>query len=161
LQAILGADVETLVHTYEHLPWYKADALDRHLADLGSATETTRNALTIRLADELEEWLDLSLALMDRNQVEYRIGAYGQKCIRLAELMELDGLASSMQDAAARYQDLKLPDAVILHRDRAYERPRHHLWEMSAPEGWLLMLVRRIVRSLQHNNASRQSGDRP
>ncbi|TCK19040.1 hypothetical protein DFR30_2333 [Thiogranum longum] len=160
LQTILGSDVEMLVYAYAHLPWYSPDTLDQHLANLESATQSTRNVLTIRLADELEDWLDLSLAFMDRDQVACRIEAYGSLCIRLAERMELEGLANSMRDAAAQYRNMELPDVALMHRHRAYERSRAHLWEMSAPEAWLLNFARRVVLALRSKDTSRRAGKR-
>jgi hypothetical protein len=153
LQAALGTDVEALVYAYEKLSWYRAEALDRYISTLESMSDTTREALLIRLADELEDWLDLALAFKDNRQVACRIDAYGERCIRLAELMALGELADFMRSAAARYRDLQLPGEVILHRNRVYERPRRHLWERSTPETWLLAGARCIARSLRKHPA--------
>jgi hypothetical protein len=146
---LLGSDVEALVYAYEQLPWYSAVALDKHISALEYMPETMRNALLIRLADELEEWLDLGLAFKDGDQVACRIDAYGERCIRLAESMAVEELVIQMRGAAARYRDLQLPVEVVLHRNRVYERPRRHLWERSTPETWLLAGARHIMRLIR------------
>ena len=145
VQATLGADVEALVHAYGSLPWY---SMPKHWIDTWRTsipqTETTRNVLTIRLADECEDWLDLSLAL--RGHAPRWRSPPGRLRRKVYSTRRTPGTGGSWQTACEMYclaipGSQELPEAVVVHRNRAYERPRHHLWERSVPRSmavWIL-----------------------
>ncbi|MGH7550667.1 MAG: hypothetical protein ACREK3_07930 [Gemmatimonadota bacterium] len=145
----LGEDVERLLSAYEELPWYSTDALDRHLASLDDAGELTRQALVMRLGDELDDALDLAMAYLGEDDVHVRVARYGDRCVELARRLGLPELEAEFHEVEREYRERRIPQVVKVHRNRGYERSRKHLWEMSTLEGWLLAAARRVHRRLR------------
>jgi len=128
LRAAVGAEVEELIWEYDRLPWYRAEALERHLAELPGCTQRRRQLLVMRLANELEDRMDRAMAYTARDRQQRRAAA-APLMAKLAEALGHPELAAELALADAEAARFHAPEAVVLAHREGYERRRHHLWE--------------------------------
>ena len=149
LRRTLGSEVEQLVWEYEQQPWYRADALERHLAQLDTYAEPTRQALLIRCGDELDDALDMSPAYTREGDSAARRADFGDGCVELARRLGAAELAAELARAYEQCRGTERADALRTGRSTSYERSRFHLWERTLPERLFasaLAAARRVLR---------------
>lgn len=129
-----GHDVERLLfEVYARLPWRGLDDLAAHRRDLADYDEASRRAVAIRLANELEDYLDGAMAYADPKVDRLATVARRDDCAALAEALGLDPLAHDLREAFdGHLAGTVLPELGSGHRI-GYERPRAHLWEQTDP----------------------------
>lgn len=146
LRRAVGADVEELVFAYYRLPWNSADRLDRHVASFDRYDETTRRAVVMRLANELEDHLDRSAAYASadhaRRRRERRDG-----CLALARAACSPALVNELERAFDGQLDPPLPAVAVMGRDQGYA-----VWMKRWPE---LSRMRGVMRDLMRRGPSR------
>jgi polysaccharide pyruvyl transferase CsaB len=157
LRRSFGAEVEALLWAYQQHPWYRREAVEAHLERLAAYGPVQRAALLIRLADELEDCLDLALAYAGTPDAQPRVGDYGLACVQLAERLDHPDLARDLAEAFDQLRKSRLPEVVLLGRSLSYERPRSHLWESTLPERMLRATVRRLRRGARRAAALRRA----
>lgn len=143
LRAAVGGDVEELIWEYDHLPWYRAETLERHLAGLPGSSQRVRQLLLLRLANELEDRMDRAMAYTARDRRGRRAAA-APILTKLAEALGHPELAAELAFVEAEDASFAAPDALILAHREGYERPRGHLWERSPVRQRLRTWWRRV-----------------
>jgi (p)ppGpp synthase/HD superfamily hydrolase len=153
-----GHEVEALIQAYDRLPWRSPEAVAAHVRELDGASSTTRSVLLMRLANELEDYLDLGMAFRGRKTTRQRLEACGRQMAELAGRLGSTQLAEELRQAFADYTEASLPAAVLRgHRD-AYELPRRH-W---AEHGMIGLWMARAMRWLRAGrNRTQPKGERP
>jgi (p)ppGpp synthase/HD superfamily hydrolase len=114
LRAVVGNDAEDLIARYTNLP-FGSEHLAALLHGLNGLGREEREVLAIRLANELEEHLDLGV-LYCPNAEERRAWAdrNGRLCVELAERLGLPVLASALAAAFEEVRTAVVPPALLI-----------------------------------------------
>jgi (p)ppGpp synthase/HD superfamily hydrolase len=117
LRAAVGADAEALIAFYTSLPW-GAEHLPGLVEKAGAADGALREVLVLRLANELEEHLDLG-ALYCPNAVQRRawVAANGSLCVQMADRLGLADLARALARAFEETRTGRVPAALQVAAD--------------------------------------------
>jgi (p)ppGpp synthase/HD superfamily hydrolase len=142
LREIVGKEVEGLVHAYDQLPWNSTDALREHLAKLDDYDETTRDAVFMRLANELEDHLDNGTGYEKAARASERAGRRDE-CARLARRLGADELAEELEEALDASRE-ELPSAVVLNRELGYSVATKRLPELTGLRRFARRVLNRI-----------------
>ncbi|MGN6338259.1 DUF6817 domain-containing protein [Mycobacterium sp.] len=137
----VGDGAERLVWEYHNLPWGTASALDAHHAQLPTASPATRQLLLLRLANELDDHLDLAGAYANPARARERVAELGGRVVELARRLEHPILAADLEEAYAAHAAASLPDVVIVDRSLSAAARRH--WSrMGVTERWMMAGLR-------------------
>lgn len=131
LQREVGQKAETLVWGYAHLGWHRRNVIEEHLAKLDSYDADTKAELVIKLANELEDHLDLAALFRIGFPYRKKIEEYGELCATMAVRLGLPGLAQALKEAYDATLSYSVPEVVIRDYRNVYERSRNHFWEMN------------------------------
>ena len=158
LQEELGAAVEDLVLRYSRLPWYSADAVTQHLQQL-STSSSHADVLVIRLANELEDYLDLGMAYRGATSFREAIASYGDGVVELARQLKRFQLAIELRGVFDEHMACRLPEAVVHHNRSSYEQPMRKWLEMGLLERLQARLkgVRSVGAAASPTRRSRRS----
>ena len=96
LRRVVGEEVEALVRTYGALPFDSPEDVARHSAGLAAASPSTRQALVIALANELEDHLDGAMLYGGPARAPDALQARALECSLLAERLDLPVLAGEL-----------------------------------------------------------------
>jgi len=120
----VGEEVEGLIARYETFPWRTADC-GRRGGWPASLDPLDRDVLTIRLANELEELIDLDI-LYSEDAEARREEALRElpTWIEWAKALSLDGIAADLQVVWTRIGERRMPVELRSGRVRAYRPPR-------------------------------------
>lgn len=150
----LGEQVEALLWTYDRLPWYRLQCVRDHLTKLPTYDLPTKQAVLIRLADYLDDHLDCAMAYAGRVADDPDARAFCEACQALAREL---GAAELADDIATAYEEnvrAVLPESLVMHRTRGYERPRRHLWERPVIASAVIDLARATYRRATRQQAA-------
>ena len=125
LKREVGGAAESLISQYTKFPWRQAGAVRTHLENLETASALSRQILAIRLANELEDHLDLSMAY--RGSFPYREWIETQKDFlgELARRLGMPVLAQELGEAMQEHMSASLPAVLLRYQRDAYELPEH------------------------------------
>jgi hypothetical protein len=137
--AAAGADAEALILRYTELPW-TADALPRLHAGLAALPPVDRDVVTMRLANELEDLVDLGGAYCGKADRGDAAAALERE---LAEGLGLPVLAAALAQARRAAAAAALPAAL-----RGARRSSFILGPASHRERLELRVGRRVARLL-------------
>ena len=124
VRAAAGPEVEALVLRYTQLPW-TAEALR-------AGPELDRRVLVMRLANELEDLVDLAGAYSRKTSI-------GAAAVALATALELPALAEALARAARDGETARLPADLVSDRRSSFT---------VAPAGWRPRIELRVARRL-------------
>jgi len=141
-----GAEVDKLIDEYSRTSWYSADIINQHRQRLDGYPERTRSALKVRLANDLEDSLDLALAYTGADRARRRLEACVSDSIALAQAMSLHNIAADLQACNEIQRSRELPDFLVLDRRSGYELPRRRLWQAGLAESTVVKTMRRVKR---------------
>ena len=127
LRQELGVEAEALVLAYNELPWGTAEALGNHLNHLESSAQEKKQLLVMRLANELEDHLDLAMAYRGGLDAKKRIRDLSGFLVELAQKMNLR-LTPDLQQAYQEHLETDLPAGVIRTHKHCYEHPER-VWQ--------------------------------
>lgn len=149
LRDAVGADVERLIQSYDRLPWYAASALESHLRQLEGYSQSMRQVLLMRLANELEDYLDLAMVYRGTYPFRDRITSLGDLMVELAVRMGSEELASELREAFDAHLKSRLPVVVQRQRRNAYLIPSRGWlakspWQRARTESKLLIQRLRV-----------------
>jgi len=99
LQQALGQGVEALVWGYAHPGWHSRKMIEEHLGKLDSYRADKRSILVIKLANELEDYLDLAMLYRDHFPYRQKIEEYGDLCVEMAVRLGLPELGQALREA--------------------------------------------------------------
>ena len=138
----VGGEVETLVRGYGKLSWREPEALENHLSCLSSYSDSTRQLLCIRLANELEDHLDFNMVY--RGSFPYRewIEGRGKLIVELARRIGSPALVKELEQEFEATLACRLPESVQRSCRDAYELPEHVLFRKGP--------LRRRLSKLKH-----------
>ncbi len=142
----IGPEAEGLIWDYDQLPWHCREALNRHLEHFETYGEKTRRLLVMRLANELEDFLDLGMVYRGTNPFREKIEAYGGQCLELARRLELSQLAKELHEAFEAHLSCQLPKVVLRNHRDAYKLPQRLWLEMGLIERSKVR-VKKILRT--------------
>ena len=148
-----GEAVEQWIIDYDRLPWREAGAVAAHVRQLPSYPERTRRLLTMRLANELEDYLDGALAFRGGDPLRERAAAGRREAAGLATALGLDRLAGELREAMEAAGQAHPPGWARRQPCFAYEHPAHKRLRV----GWRQRLrsrLQRAKRSLTQRHAA-------
>jgi hypothetical protein len=143
VRAAAGEATDRLLHAYDQLAWNSAEALRQHLERLGTYDDTLRQAVVMRLANELEDHLDQGVAYGSPEEAAAR-GARRGACTELARRLGAGELATELDEVLAA-AGRELPAGLVTNRRQAYSQRTKRLPELSA----LRRVARRVLRRLR------------
>jgi (p)ppGpp synthase/HD superfamily hydrolase len=113
LRQTVGEDVEAHVHAYAQLPWKDA-TIARVLATLAAASAFDRAVLLMRVANELEDHLDLGIRYC-RNASDRlkRLERRGEPTIAVAVALGHEALARELADAFTECRTHEVPGELL------------------------------------------------
>ncbi len=125
LREILGEEIESLIAGYSKLPWRQVGALQKHLDQLESYSQKTRQLLLLRLINELEDHLDF--AMLYRGGFPYKewIAAQGKLIVELAKQTASLDLAAELHSTLEETLKHQIPASLTRGYRDAYELPEH------------------------------------
>ena len=140
-----GAEVDELIWRYTKLPWYERDVIEQHIAQLGNYDEQMKDILVMRLANEVEDYLDKAMAYTNPERARLRLVAYSKQCVELARCLEVKEIAGLLSHCCTTYENISLPQEVMFGDDGCYELSGRRFWQAGFIERWL----RRGMRTLK------------
>ena len=148
LREAVGADVEVLIWDYHCFPWYCKEALDGHLARFDDYGEREHRLLVMRLANELEDHLDLNMAYRGTRSFQEEIGEYGPRCVALAKQLGRIRLAGELEEVFAAHRAEWIPEELQTKKPFSYKWPGR----IQKEEG-LVKKAKRFVRQIRQKVA--------
>lgn len=150
LSDIVGAEVEEIVWEYYRLSWGRSETIAKHIENLPSYGPATRSALFARLANELEDYLDLAVQYRPKYSYKNRIASFGGLCIDLAARLGLTDLGQALNEAFDATLSRQIPAIAVRAHIDAYELPRRHYNEQNAVK-YVTTKAGRLARKLIRN----------
>ena len=141
-----GEELDTLIWEYDRVPWYSTENVRQHVTAFDELPALWRQALTIRLANDLEDSLDRALDYSSATRRGRRTDEYVSLSVVLAEKLNVPGIARELAESIADREEAALPDAVVADRDSAYEMPVKRLWQASPLERAAVSVYRRLKK---------------
>jgi (p)ppGpp synthase/HD superfamily hydrolase len=123
LRKVVGADVEELVAQYTRFTWNK-HTIPRILSGVATLEREARDVLVIRLANELEDHLDLGV-LYCQNADSRRdfIRSPLNQSVDMARMLGLTALAEALEAAFAEVLAAELPASLRTAQDVTFMQP--------------------------------------
>jgi (p)ppGpp synthase/HD superfamily hydrolase len=145
LAGSVGPAVEDITWEYSRLEWGRPEPIETHLRNIPDYDQVKRSVLAIRLANELEDYLDLAVLYRPKYSYRNRIDTMGKLCMEMADRLCMPDLGQALQSAYTESLTHTIPDVVVRNHINAYEMPRRHFQERSIP----VQLAYRIARKLK------------
>lgn len=122
LQDALGKDVEDLIFRYAMLEWRSTGAIIRLHEDVAELHATEQVVIVMRLANELEEHLDLA-SLYCSNSDDRRLFAelYGTHIAELADKLGYPALGVGLRQVFGAIQESEVPELMRASLDPGYQ----------------------------------------
>jgi hypothetical protein len=155
LSAAVGAEVEEIIWEYHRLPWGKREALATHLDNLPTYSPLIRSVLFARIANELEDFLDLAVQYRAKYNYRNRITAIGGLCIEIASRLDVPDLGQALEEAYEETLSRQIPTIVVREHINAYELPRRHYNEKNLFE-YAKTKAGKLLRKLFHRRGRGQ-----
>ncbi len=121
VKSVVGEEVEEYVARYTRLRWYDEAIATIH-AGLKAIESRDRDVLLMRLANELEEYLDLGILYSGgekRQQVNY-INENGELMIQMAEELGFPTLASDFAQAFKEAASTEIPPGLRRRQNSSF-----------------------------------------
>lgn len=118
VRAAVGDDREALVAAYTELPW-TAPAIAGYAAGSDALDGLERASIRVRLANELEDHLDLGVCHARKSKPEASVGNRDGRLV-LAEVLVGSGFADELAAAIAENMDAHVPDALVRDAEASF-----------------------------------------
>jgi amino acid adenylation domain-containing protein len=100
IQDAVGVESEEIVFAYTNFPWRSPAAIPRLVQRSSNLSDLEKEVLLVRLANELEEYLDLGLLYCEDSEQRLKFSEiYGSYMIDLAGDLGYDNLSNSLRQA--------------------------------------------------------------
>jgi uronate dehydrogenase len=119
----VGSDVEGIVWAFHEVPWERIGAPEIQLRELPHASAIVRSALALRVANDLENHMDLALIYRTGRQFKDRIESDGSAIVQVARGLGMTTLADELSMVFRESLEETLPATVRWDRSRGYELP--------------------------------------
>jgi len=146
----IGADAEELIWSYTLCGFLSRDYLEKSFAKAtsGALSPQDKRVLTIQLANELEDHLDLAVLFAGKRPNQQRIAECGNLCVSIANSLGLEEIANGLRRMYAETLSATIEPFLQLPHRGTYERPRFHFGEKSVALR-LLSPLGRLARSIR------------
>jgi len=121
LEESFGKELSRMVYQYEELDWYKANVLQGYVLNFEQLTDEKKSLLIIRLANELDDHLDMAMSFSSDSRIKRRSQSYGGDCVKLAEKLGLIQLAKQLEEILLQQQSQQLPEYLRSNAPQGYE----------------------------------------
>ncbi|MDP8961086.1 MAG: hypothetical protein M3N32_05660 [Actinomycetota bacterium] len=115
----LDAGVEELVRHYTEFRWDARSILEIH-AGIDSLSEAERTVVLVRLANLMEDYLDLGMAYSHKGEKDKQADSVLELSSQIAELLDHGDLASELRRVFAENRAAKIPPALIRGRRSSF-----------------------------------------
>ncbi len=122
IRKAVGEEVEALIWAYETFPWYSQPALDCHLKEMETYDPMKRRVLVMRVANELEDYLDLGMVYRKGDGFRKRIELYRGRFTEIARRLGLSRIAEELNEAYETHLVACLPEETTREHANAYWR---------------------------------------
>jgi hypothetical protein len=156
LSNAVGADVEEIVWEYYRLGWGKRELLAAHIEKLPSYSPVIKSVLFARLANDLEDYLDLAVQYRASYSYRNRIVSFGGLCIELANRLGVPDLGQALKAAYDVTLSRQIPAVAVRENINAYELPRRHFHEQSIID-YATSRAGKLLRKLYRSRSRRQT----
>lgn len=153
----IGAEAEELIFEYDRTTWHCSEAIEEHLRTLDFYDVKQRRVLIMRLADQLDDYLDLGMIYRGRVDVRERVESYGWKAVELAKALGLLKLAEELQGSYEEHLNCQVPKNAIRDRAEFYELPKRKWQKMDYLEKLQFLVANRAKPSQKSNAAHYQT----
>lgn len=155
LERVIGSEAESLVYAYDPFLLHGPEILETHLKQCETYDAVKRSLLIMRLANELEDHLDLGMAYHSDSSFHKRVEAYSDQLIVLAEKLGLSVIAQGLQESFQRQLQASgsLPGEVVRNHKNSYEQSER-VWQKKSTVQKTIALTKKYL-SLPRNGHSR------
>ncbi len=153
----VGIKVEGLIADYQALPWKSRFTFEELFRKQDTYEVPKRHLLAMRLANELEDYLDLSMAYRGLFPFRERIKDCGPLVIELARRLGLSLIADGLEEAYAAHMNFELPQTVTKGRMNWYEQPER-IWQKMNYSEKARVLFRKSVRKWLAGSSNERHG---
>ncbi len=153
LSETVGAEVEEIIWEYHQIGWGDRESIAAHIENLPSYSAAMKSVLFARLANELEDYLDLAVQYRPGYAYRNRIASFGGLCIELASRIGAPDLGQALKEAYDAALSQQIPAIAIRKYINAYELPRRHFNERNIFEYVMVRagrLLRKLSRTARH-----------
>ncbi len=116
----VGEEIENLVYAYNQLPWYSADTINIYTRDIDSMSEEKRRIIVMRLADLLEDYLDMGFVYRGKELYSEKIESYSRAGLALAKVLGLSRLVKELECMYELHLKTKIPMELTTGRCELY-----------------------------------------
>lgn len=145
----VGDDVEAIVWSFHEVSWEGIGAPELQLRELERASTALRSALALRVANDLENHMDLALIYRTDRRFKQRIESDAPAIVRVARELGMATLADELTSVFRETLEETLPAAVRGDRSRGYELPVRGTSRTSRVRRLAVRVRRGIVRRLR------------
>lgn len=147
VRTAVGTEAEALIEAYHRTPWRASGAIKEHLNHLDNYSFGMKNILIMRLANELEDYLDLAMAYRKKGFCVETMNASAARVLELASRLGLATIAEGLALAYEDYVNLQLPEGIKRNHRVFYEHSER-IWQKLSPYGKSRALGRKFLKRL-------------
>jgi NAD dependent epimerase/dehydratase family len=123
LRRAVGSDVEEIMWAFHEVKWERIGAPEIQLRDLPHATDMVRSVLALRVANELENHMDLAMVYRTGRDFKERIESDGSAIVQMARELGMATLADELSTVFRESLEETVPATVRWDHSRGYELP--------------------------------------
>ena len=129
-----GDEVELLIYDYDKFSWYKKECVEMRLNQLETSDNHEKQLILMRLANELEDYMDYGMEYRGVFPYQEKLRAYGAQAIELARRLGREQLADELNEAFESHFNVNLPSIVLTNQRMSYQLPTLKWLKKSYPE---------------------------
>lgn len=149
VRELIGEEAETLTHAYPQVPWTSPAAIEAHRAGLGAASTMQRNLILLRLANELEDYLDDATLFSRERELEAAL-VHGEATAGLARALGHGQLADELVEALPTRASLQ--EDLVLEHGSSFFRSTNVRRKRTWPEGVAYRVFRRLRNEIRRRS---------
>ncbi len=156
----IGVEAEELVWSYTLCGFLSRDYLEKSFTKAAAAALSgqEKRVLTIQMANELEDHLDLAVLFAGKRPNHQRISEHGGFCVSIASRLGLEEIADGLRHVYAETLAATIEPFLQLPHRGTYERSCRHFGEKSialrvaAPFTRLIQSIRKRASSISRKS---------
>lgn len=128
LKSVIGKNAEELIAVYQQMPVHSSRLMDEHLNGVETYSVLKRQALKIRVANELEDYLDYAMVYRGAAPFESYIEEWGWKMVELGRKLGIKETAGALDFNFKAHLNHGIPTYIRRDYKGVYEHPER-LWQ--------------------------------
>jgi len=144
LDELLGKPISEMILQYEELDWYKESVLKGYITGIEQLDEKTKALIIVRLANELDDHLDMAMSYSSNARKAFRSNAYGSECVLLAQKLGLNDVSIQLANILERQEGEPVPDFLKTEAPQGYELTEK-VWKKSVIES-IKQSIKRLIK---------------